>query len=245
MDHVDRPVDRFLAAVASENLTPAGGTAAAVVGATGAALCEMVCIHSIERLDDEAIEHPEEGRVDDAGGRRTDETGSTKADESGDRQPREPADRGTGSGETPGSELAAVRVELEGLRSELLELAGRDSEVVTEMLSGSTVTDAETKRATGVPLAAAEACLSVLEHAAVVTAEGNRNAVPDAVTGAFLAHAALRSCVYIVRSNLERVEDRSFVDEMDRRTAELERSADRASERAMANAETRRPSDDN
>jgi len=223
MDHVDRPVDRFLAAVASEHVTPAGGTVAAVVGATGAALCEMVCIHSVEPPTDEAIERLDGRRVDDPGERRTDESG----------------DQGTGRRQPPESELAEVRVELERLRSELLELSQRDSEAVTEMFSGQEATDAAAKRATGVPLATAEACLAVLEHAAVVTAEGNRNAVPDAVTGAFLAHAALRSCVYIVHSNLGRLEDRSFADEMDRRASDLERSAKRASERAMANAERR------
>lgn len=41
-------IDGFLSAIASENVTPAGGTATAVVGAVGASLCEMVCIHTVE-----------------------------------------------------------------------------------------------------------------------------------------------------------------------------------------------------
>lgn len=41
-------LDRFLTDIASENVAPAGGTATAVVGAVGASLCEMVCIHTIE-----------------------------------------------------------------------------------------------------------------------------------------------------------------------------------------------------
>lgn len=41
-------IDRLLDEIASENVAPAGGTATAVVGAVGASLCEMVCIHTAE-----------------------------------------------------------------------------------------------------------------------------------------------------------------------------------------------------
>lgn len=41
-------IDEFLARTASGNVSPAGGTAAAVVGAIGTSLCEMVCIHTAE-----------------------------------------------------------------------------------------------------------------------------------------------------------------------------------------------------
>lgn len=49
MDYRATTIDEFLARIASENVTPAGGTAAAVVGAIGASLCEMVCIHTVEK----------------------------------------------------------------------------------------------------------------------------------------------------------------------------------------------------
>ncbi len=39
-------LDAFLSSIASENIAPGGGSAAAVVGATGTALCEMVCIQT-------------------------------------------------------------------------------------------------------------------------------------------------------------------------------------------------------
>jgi len=48
MDYRTPTVDGFLARIASENVTPAGGTASAVVGAIGTSLCEMVCIHTVE-----------------------------------------------------------------------------------------------------------------------------------------------------------------------------------------------------
>jgi methenyltetrahydrofolate cyclohydrolase len=48
MNYRTPTIAEFLDRIASENVTPAGGTAAAVVGATGASLCEMVCIHTVE-----------------------------------------------------------------------------------------------------------------------------------------------------------------------------------------------------
>lgn len=49
MEHADRTIREFLSSVASANVAPAGGTVAAFVGASGAALCEMACIHTIRR----------------------------------------------------------------------------------------------------------------------------------------------------------------------------------------------------
>jgi len=48
MHYRDQSLDGFLSGVASNRVTPAGGTATAVVGALGAALCEMVCIHTVD-----------------------------------------------------------------------------------------------------------------------------------------------------------------------------------------------------
>lgn len=191
MDHADRSIDRFLDDVASENVTPAGGTATALVGAIGASLCEMVCIHTIAGADAPAG-------------------------------------------------LAEVRDDLRSVRGHLQDLGDRDSAVVEELF-GTDRDDGDrdatlTKRATGVPLAIAEACLRVLDHATVVTERGDRHVVPDAVTGAFLADAALRAAVFTVRCNLEGIADPSFVDELDRRATELRRSAQRASARVAYNA---------
>jgi formiminotetrahydrofolate cyclodeaminase len=45
MGYGNRQLDGFLSDIASASVTPAGGTAGAVVGAIGTACCEMVCIH--------------------------------------------------------------------------------------------------------------------------------------------------------------------------------------------------------
>lgn len=48
MTFADQPIGEFLADVASEQVTPSGGSVAALGGAMGAALCEMVCIHTTD-----------------------------------------------------------------------------------------------------------------------------------------------------------------------------------------------------
>lgn len=48
MDYQDQAVGDLLSDIASERVAPAGGTATAVVGGIGAALCEMGCIHALE-----------------------------------------------------------------------------------------------------------------------------------------------------------------------------------------------------
>lgn len=53
MTHDDTSIGEFLNAIASERVAPAGGTAAAISGATGAALCEMVCVHTAAAAGDE------------------------------------------------------------------------------------------------------------------------------------------------------------------------------------------------
>lgn len=135
-------------------------------------------------------------------------------------------------------ELLDVREELGSHRATLLELAARDAAVVDELFGGSNdgPEPADAKRAAGVPLATAEACLSVLELAPVVMAAGNRSAVADGATGVMLVHAALRAAVFIVRSNLDGLPGEAAVEEMDRRTTDLERSAGRALDEVWAAA---------
>lgn len=184
MGYEERSIGEFLAEIASTRVVPAGGSAAAVVGAVGTALCEMACIHTVEHGDD--ADGP--------------------------------------------SEVAAVREDLASQRAALLTLADRDAEVVEELLSTDPPTGAA-KRAAGVPLAVAEACLTVLDHAVVVTERGNPSVVPDAVSGAFFLRAALQASVFTVRTNLERLDDSAVAESMERRAAEVEASAGTAFER--------------
>lgn len=56
MDPRTSTIEEYLARTASEHVSPAGGTAAAVVGAVGTSLCEMVCTHTLENDEDANVE---------------------------------------------------------------------------------------------------------------------------------------------------------------------------------------------
>jgi formiminotetrahydrofolate cyclodeaminase len=195
MQYRAQSLDGFLSGVASNRVAPAGGTATAVVGALGAALCEMVCIHTVENGDSGAA--------------------------------------ATG--------LADVRDDLHRQRGHLLGLADTDGRVVDELFGADSgvVDQSDVKRSIGVPLTIADACLNVLELATDVTETGTRNAVADAATGVILTRSALRAAVFTVRRNVDQVSDSSFVEDVERDVAELEKRADEASERAIRNVEER------
>lgn len=54
MSHRDQTVAELLSSIASGRVAPAGGSAGAIVGAIGAALCEMTCIHTVNKSRSEA-----------------------------------------------------------------------------------------------------------------------------------------------------------------------------------------------
>lgn len=140
------------------------------------------------------------------------------------------------------ADVGEIREKLAASRARLLELADADSAAVDELQaafegSGSTERSvaAASRRATEVPLEIAEACLDVVEYAVVVTEKGNRNALADAVTGAYLAHAALRASVTTVRANLDLPMDATSVAKLEERSADIETDAETALERVTTN----------
>jgi formiminotetrahydrofolate cyclodeaminase len=50
-----QPISEFLAGIASSRVTPAGGSGTAVAGAIGASLCEMCCVHTVEKAESESV----------------------------------------------------------------------------------------------------------------------------------------------------------------------------------------------
>ncbi len=193
MDYAERSIEAFLDAVAAGQVTPAGGSATPVVGATGAALCEMVCVHTLRSEGGDAAEDS--------------------------------------------SDLATLRDEFRAQRDQLLGLADADAAAVDAVLSareGDGAATTAAKRATGVPLRVAEVCVAVLEAASLVVEDGTPNAVPDAVTGATLAHGAVRASLFTVRTNLDGLDDASFVAKTEHRLARLDRAGGDAYEDVLA-----------
>ena len=193
----DLTVRELLNGVASREVTPSGGAVAAVGGAAGAALCEMTCVHTLAGVDDE----------------------------SGD-------DADTGDGDPDGriAELRDSEGELAECRSDLLALADEDVAAVESLQSAFAAADAvddesvqrAAEHATEVPLETAGACRGVLGAAVVVTDAGAPNAIPDAGTGASLAHAGLQAGVWTARSNLPLLDDEEFVAEARERGSDLQ-----------------------
>jgi len=134
--------------------------------------------------------------------------------------------------------LAGLAEALEADRRRLLDLADADAAAVEAVFHGGEEPSAAAERATEVPLETAEASLEVLERAATVTAKSNARAAPDAATGAFLAHAAVRATTSTVRVNLSALDDEAFVGSARERTDEVERAAAAALERVRANLES-------
>lgn len=188
----EQSIAGFLADVASNDVTPSGGAVAAIAGASGAALCEMACRHTLGK----------------------DGYGDVEA------------------------ELADVAEEFAESRNRLLTLADEDSAAVERVGAAfdSTADGTEQerqealRRATGIPLETADGSLDVLERATVVVADGNRNALADAVTGALLAHGALKASLYTVRTNLELIDDGEFAPETAERADDIERAGETALE---------------
>ena len=189
----DMPIGEFLDAVASERVAPAGGSAVAIAGATGAALCEMACVHTLAARD----ESNPDGR-----------------------------DAADGSPQTEGPTLTELGTDLERQRHTLLALAEGDAELVDELFGGGEgPTERLRKRATGVPLAIAEASLAVLEGAAIVRNRARPGVAADAITGAYLADAAVGASLATVRANLETLSDEEFAAGVIDRVEAIEGSA--------------------
>ena len=198
MTFANQTISEFLENVASATVIPSGGAVAAVGGATGAALCEMVCIHTIGKDGYANVER----------------------------------------------ELATVRDELGEHRRQLLELAEEDSAAVDALQEAFQTSDREddgqtveqaARSAVEAPLEVAETCLSIVEHAIVITEKGNQNAIADVGTGAFFAHAALQSSLVTRQVNRELIENATFLAEIERRSTEIDDSATRAFEQVKEN----------
>jgi formiminotetrahydrofolate cyclodeaminase len=134
--------------------------------------------------------------------------------------------------------LRAIAGRADSLRRELLTLVDRDAAAYDGVMAAIRLpkgTDAEKSargaalrqanlRATEAPLAASEACRSVLELAADLLPKGNRNARSDIGSAALLAGAGLQAALMNVRVNLPGLgdEDRAAVIEARACTLESE-----------------------
>lgn len=89
------------------------------------------------------------------------------------------------------------------------------------------------RHAADIPLATAEACVQVLNLAALAAENGNPNAASDAAVAGLLAHAALLGAARNVRVNLTLIEDAGFCAATEARLSGLIANAEAALKRAL------------
>jgi formiminotetrahydrofolate cyclodeaminase len=202
----DAPIGEFLDDIASERVAPAGGTAAAITGATGAALCEMVCVHTM------AAEQPRSNESSEV-------TDTAETD-------RAPGAEHIVSSTDPEPSFPEVRAGLRRRRKALLALADRDGAVVEELFGADRHSSTRVeRRAAGIPLAVSEAALEVLLDAETVFRHGRAGVAADAKTGAYLADATVRASVETVRINVAALPEGSFAAGIEERAADVTESA--------------------
>ena len=206
MTYDDAPIGEFLDDIASERVAPAGGTAAATTGAIGAALCEMVCVHTMAAEED--------GSDNPAGATHVQRVESTPdQDHAASSRDREPS-------------FPEVRAGLRRRRKALLALADRDGAVVEKLFGADSASSTRVqRRAAGIPLAVSEAALDVLLDAETLFRHGRPGVAADAKTGAYLADAAVRASIETVRINVAALPEGSFAADVERRAADVTESA--------------------
>lgn len=182
-------VSQLLAALASPDPTPGGGTAAAIAGAMGTSLLVMVA-------------------------------GLAKSKNNTDEEK---------------AALAAARVAIDPITGQLTELADADTASFDAVMAAYRLPKASDdekaartraiqsalRGATEVPLETLRACVSGLDHARIVAANGNRSADSDVGVAIGLLKAAATGAAANVRINLEGLKDEGFKAAAEAETARL------------------------
>ena len=196
---VDRPIREFLADLASEASTPGGGSAAAIMGAMGAALVSMVCRLTIGRNGYEAVDAELRVVLDEAEALRARLTDMVRADI-----------------QAYGAVLAAYRLpkdtpEQAVARTDAVQAALRDAtEVPLACARASTAVVALARRAAekGNRTAAGDAAAGGLAaHAALRASALNVHANSARMTDRAYASAALAEIEALVADAALRVEE--------------------------------------
>jgi formiminotetrahydrofolate cyclodeaminase len=145
-------------------------------------------------------------------------------------------------------EMQAVLSQADRLRGQLIALVDADTGaykvVMTayrlpkhtdeQMAARAAAIQEALRHATDIPLATAEACVQVLNIAALAVARGNPHAASDAVVASLLAHAAFLGAAHDVRTNLKLIDDAQFCSAAEARISGLINNAEMALQRALA-----------
>ncbi len=143
--------------------------------------------------------------------------------------------------------MQAVLGQAERLRGQLLALVDADTVAYENVMAAyrlpkdndeqkaarqSAIQEA-LKHAADIPLATAEACVQVLNIAALAAEHGNPNAASDAAVAGLLAHAGMLGAARNVRINLQQIKDAPFCGAAETRLSGLVSNAEAALKRAL------------
>lgn len=146
------------------------------------------------------------------------------------------------------AEMQQVLAQAERLRGQMLALVDADTAAYRNVMEAYRLPKGDAEQMTArtaavqeallhaadIPLAAAEACVQVLNLAAVAAQHGNKNAASDAAVAALLAHAALHGAARNVRINLEQIDDQEFCASAELRLSGVVENGEAALGRALA-----------
>ncbi len=143
--------------------------------------------------------------------------------------------------------MQAVLTQAERLRGQLLALVDADTVAYENLMAAYKLPKGDDEQraarekaiqealhhAADIPLAAVEACVQVLNIAALAAENGNPNASSDAAVAGLLAHAALLGAARNVRINLKQIQDEGFCSAAEARLSGLIANAETALGRAL------------
>ena len=137
------------------------------------------------------------------------------------------------------NEIRDVLKKSEQIRTQLMFLIDKDTEVFTEVVRALKMSkDTEEqkgfrslalqkgyKSAAGVPLETAHVCEQVLDVALLVAEKGNKNSITDAAVSALMAQAGIDAAVFNVKINLGSIKDAEYVSKISSEVQTLQQSA--------------------
>ncbi len=150
-------------------------------------------------------------------------------------------------------EMKALAKEASKYREKLIEDADRDSEAYTRVMAGYSLpknTDEEKsirneavqnglKAAASVPLDVAKDAFKLMDLAEKAARFGNKNTVTDAAVAVVTARSAALSALYNIRTNLNQITDKQFVEDIAAQISGLEDSIERKEKEILSAIYTR------
>lgn len=190
---VEKSVKDFVAAVASSEPAPGGGSVSALASSLGAALTAMVGNLTIGRKAYKELAEENQKQID------------------------ENFEKVTALVER----LNAIIDEDTESFNQVMAAFKMPKETDEEKAARSQAIQDATKGALEVPLSAAKASLDVLKLQKVFAEYGNVNAITDVGVGALLAYAGLEGALFNVLINLQGLKDQDYVSNVKKETEEV------------------------